>query len=857
MSGDPRPQPPERTPNPTAQAPPETLLPLATPAPTGNPETPLAFTPGSRPLPEYELIALLGRGGFGEVWKAVGPGGFEVALKFIRLGAQAGSIELRSLELMKGIRHAHLLPMFGAWQRDDLLIIAMELADRTLWHRWREAADQGLPGIPPVELLGYLHEAAKGLDFLNERQHPSGTDKVVGIQHKDIKPENLMLVGGTVKVADFGLAKLLEHTSTQISGGLTPAYAAPEFFRGQATRWSDQYCLAITYCKLRGGKLPFEGGAMQVMAGHLMQEPDLGMLPAEERPAVARALAKEPEQRWPTCREFAEAVTQCSGAVGVFQGVTSRSAPVAPESATVVSTDPKRRSRKVGLAAAIIVPALAALGVAYWENRGRLDPDASQAAAVASTAADGSKPALKPPVPLAVLRLLPVTELAVDTGKSGFLEVRVERQDCTGPVRLQVDDLPAGVTAVTPVTVDTDRDAGRIELRAADDSQGEAKTVRVRAELGELRAEQPALIRVRVAPSLRLLAIDDVALQARHLRSLDVHLHRRNYTGPVELRLEGLPDGVKAPSTTVPAGADTGRLEVSASVRPGLHTRDVRVVAVASGLRSETTFRLTVCAPRTPAQWLAEYSEAIRRHSDDAGNYNDRGRVYAEQKDYDKALADFTAAIRLDPGYAAAYWNRGASYVNIKKYDKALADCDRAIELEPHLAGAFNSRGVARAERREYDKALADYNEAIRLDPRYTSAYSNRGNIYVRNKEYDKARADYEAALKLNPRYALAFIGRANLYRALKDLDKALTDYDEAIRLDPRAPIGFNNRGNVFLDREQYDKALADYNEAIRLDPHYALAYTNRARVYEKKGEPARAKADRQKAASLDATSGE
>src|SRR5262249_39255279 len=150
----------------------------------------------------------------------------------------------------------------------------------TLWQRWREAANQGLPGIPTAEVHGYLHEAAKGLDFLNDRQHSSGsgpatgaaTEKVVGIQHKDIKPENLMLVGGTVKVADFGLAKLLEHTVTNVSGGLTPAYAAPEFFQGKATRWSDQYCLAVTYCKLRGGRLPFEGAGVQVMAGHLMQD---------------------------------------------------------------------------------------------------------------------------------------------------------------------------------------------------------------------------------------------------------------------------------------------------------------------------------------------------------------------------------------------------------------------------------------------------------------------------------------------------------------------------------------------------------------------------------------------------------
>jgi serine/threonine protein kinase len=275
---------------------------------------------GARPLPEYELVEPLGRGGFGEVWKAVGPGGFEVALKFIRLGDNAGRVELRALELMKGIRHAHLLPLFGAWRLDEQLVVAMELADRTLLQRLKEVQTGGLAGIPRDELLEYLREAAKGLDYLNEYR-PEGTpDSGLGIQHRDVKPQNLLLVGGTVKVADFGLARVLEHTAMTASGSLTPGYTAPEFLRGQATRWSDQYCLAVTYCHLRGGRLPFVGSAAQVMAGHMSAAPDLTMVPEAERPAVARALAKNPVERWPNCRAFAAALTASAATSASVQG---------------------------------------------------------------------------------------------------------------------------------------------------------------------------------------------------------------------------------------------------------------------------------------------------------------------------------------------------------------------------------------------------------------------------------------------------------------------------------------------------------------------------------------------------------
>src|SRR5262245_28503332 len=146
----------------------------------------LALQPGAEPVPDYCLVELLGRGGFGEVWKAKGPGGVPVAMKFVPQEEGAGALELRSLEFMKDIRHPHLLSIVGAWQCHGYVILAMELADRTLHEREKEALRQGLPGIPRGELLEYIREAAKGIDYLNS----------LGIQHRDIKPQNLFLVGG-------------------------------------------------------------------------------------------------------------------------------------------------------------------------------------------------------------------------------------------------------------------------------------------------------------------------------------------------------------------------------------------------------------------------------------------------------------------------------------------------------------------------------------------------------------------------------------------------------------------------------------------------------------------------------------
>jgi serine/threonine protein kinase len=268
------------------------------------------------PIPGYRLVRRLGKGGFGEVWEAVGPGEFRVALKFISLDGPVGEREVRALQVMKNVRHAHLLALFGAWEVNGRLVVAMELADQTLLDRLHEWMGRGQPGIVGRELLEYMREAAKGIDFLNERRHPGVGGEPVSIQHRDIKPQNLLLVGGTVKVADFGLARLLEDAATSHSGALTPAYAAPEFFKAQTAPQSDQYSLAVTYCHLRGGRLPFVGEAAAMMAGHLHRPPDLLMLPVGERPVVARALAKNPAERWPSCQEFAQALARAGTAAG-------------------------------------------------------------------------------------------------------------------------------------------------------------------------------------------------------------------------------------------------------------------------------------------------------------------------------------------------------------------------------------------------------------------------------------------------------------------------------------------------------------------------------------------------------------
>jgi serine/threonine-protein kinase len=232
-----------------------------------------------------------------------------VALKFVKLGEEVALKEGRSLDVLRAVRHPNIVATFGAWEVHGYLIIAMTLATGTLLDRCKEAQRDGHPGIPVRELLDYLEEAAKGLDYLNNPLHSvtrrdGSHAEGVAVCHGDVKPHNLLLIGNGVQVADFGLAQILDASIASGTQAFTPAYAAPEFFDSRTTPQSDQYSLAVTYCHLRGGKLPFQGSFAHIMAGHLRNPPDLSMVPENERAVLARALAKDPSQRWKTCGEF-------------------------------------------------------------------------------------------------------------------------------------------------------------------------------------------------------------------------------------------------------------------------------------------------------------------------------------------------------------------------------------------------------------------------------------------------------------------------------------------------------------------------------------------------------------------------
>lgn len=159
--------------------------------------------------------------------------------------------------------------------------------------------------LSPQQVLPYLEEAASALHYAHQR----------GLIHLDVKPANLLLdAQGRLLLADFGVSVLLEgytHASLHYYVG-TPLYTAPEQWLEQPRPASDQYALAVTCYQLLTGRPPFTGNLYSVMHGHLQAPPPPmrqfnPLFPPQVEAVIGRALAKDPNARYPDILAFARA----------------------------------------------------------------------------------------------------------------------------------------------------------------------------------------------------------------------------------------------------------------------------------------------------------------------------------------------------------------------------------------------------------------------------------------------------------------------------------------------------------------------------------------------------------------------
>ena len=301
---------------------------------------PLPFQRGAEPIPGYRLLRRLGVGAFGQVWAVESPEGEMQALKIMH-GLASVRPESEALERLRGVYHPMILSIHRVEMIGETLMIVSELADGPLGPLFDLLRRIDPPFQVTKKCLSLLRCAAEGLDYLHS----------LGLLHLDVKPANLLVVGQHwCKVGDFGTltairtagpaeedvvlglpSEAAEPDPGRLRGGatvrygsvrevpwgqalhrhatlytrlgaFTPYYAPPEAFTGMVSRSFDQYSLALTFCELVSGMIPFYGDGERQVEQRKNGDIDVSFLPPELRPLVVRSLSPVPAERFPSCR---------------------------------------------------------------------------------------------------------------------------------------------------------------------------------------------------------------------------------------------------------------------------------------------------------------------------------------------------------------------------------------------------------------------------------------------------------------------------------------------------------------------------------------------------------------------------
>jgi serine/threonine protein kinase len=251
---------------------------------------------------KYQLSELRGQGTFALVYRGLDTEtGAEVAVKIFKgLFPSQESLERLRLEadLSKKLDHPNIVRIhhFAVEQGTAYLVM------NYLPYSFRQLYSEGIP-LPLHDMTKYLKQVAAALQYAHDKQ----------IVHCDVKPANLLLSQKQqVLLGDFGIARVLTAQDQPQQRIGTPYYMAPEQFQNQALPKSDQYSLGVTLYEWLTGRRPFAGGDLAtLMQQHLHVPPEPLRtwlhLPKEVEQVVLRALAKEPEKRFPTIWEFARA----------------------------------------------------------------------------------------------------------------------------------------------------------------------------------------------------------------------------------------------------------------------------------------------------------------------------------------------------------------------------------------------------------------------------------------------------------------------------------------------------------------------------------------------------------------------
>lgn len=638
----------------------------------------------------YKIERELGRGGMAVVYLAEDLKHHRrVAIKVLRpeLSAIVGSERfLREIEIAATLQHPHILPLFDSGQvtaghpersegpQSFLYYVMPFVEGESLRERLTRETQ-----LPLETALQITREIGSALQYAHEH----------GVVHRDIKPENVMLSGGHAVVADFGIARALHAANGEqltLTGMVvgTPQYMSPEQASGEKVDGrSDQYSLGCALYEMLSGKPPFVGPTpLAVLARHSAEPvPSLRAVrqsvPLGVEAAIMRAMAKRPEDRFPSIREFLSALE-------------------AQQIAAFVPAQSRGRSRRVAEIAAGLL-----LGVAlWWLTIGRLahsTPGGVTAIAVLPFLDLGGSP------DTTYLGLGMTDGLIADLAEVGSLKVISRSSGATaqGAARSLADlSSELGVQAVVQGWIGRIADTVRVRLRflhAPDSTTLFAKDYQRRlGELPDLQREIATALTGSISASVKGSEQSRLAVRGEvEQRAYEAFLRGRFYLEQEELELA------------------RAQFEQASRITPDWAPPYVGMANYYTSLPFYSDVPPAVVLPKARAALV--HALQLDESLAEAHAVNAYIRAYYEW-DWRAAEQEFRRALELRPNYADAYFSYSRFLASRRRFDEAIAQLGHALELDPLSLSLQTNRSLLDYFAGRYDKAKQGLMEVLKSD---------------------------------------------------------------------------------------------------------------------------------------------
>jgi TolB-like protein/Tfp pilus assembly protein PilF len=762
----------------------------------------VSLLPGVR-LGPYEVLAPLGAGGMGEVYRARDTRlNRDVAIKVLPASFSADPDRLRRFEqearAASALNHPNILTIHDFGSEGAAPYVVSELLEG-------ETLREKLAGgrLPVRKALDYAAQITRGLAAAHEK----------GIVHRDLKPENLLVTkDGRVKILDFGLAKLthpergagpLTEVPTQTRGtepGVvmgTVGYMSPEQVRGQlADSRSDIFSFgAVLYEMLTGGRAFRGDTAVETMNAILKEDPPepsrtIADLPPSLDRIVRHCLEKSPEERFQSARDVAFALDESSGMTAV---------------AALSAKQPVSRRAFLGFAGAAGVIVIAVLVTSIRGIiRDRLGHGAS-------------------PSRIQSLAVLPLANLSRDPEQEYFADGMTE-------------ELIADLGKIRALRV--------ISRTSAMRYKGTKKSMpEIARELNVDALVEGSILRsgdrVRITAQLIRAATDEHLWSENYERDLrDVLALQSEVARSIarEIKIAVTPQEQARFAEARPVDPDAhqlflkGRYYVAKNTQEGAQKaleyfqrsldKDPAYAAAYAGLSNAYVFLgytgIDVRPPReTMPRAEAAASRALELDDTLAEAHASLGLVrWAYDWDWPAAEKDLKRAIELSPGYAIAHLRYANFLCSLGRFDEAVAEDKRALELDPLFLIFNHAQAWPYHLSRRYDQAIEKYRKTLEMEPNFPRTHLRLGEVYAAKGMYREAIAEYEkfSALGGGSTMALALIGNA---RALTgERREALRALDELTAASKQRYVPAFHFAIVYAGLGEADQAFVWLNKA-------------------------------------------